>query len=228
MAMPVFTGIIEHTGRLISTGPAGSGYRLTLAAAFEQIVAGESIAVNGACLTVSRVTPKGFAADISTETARATTLGRLPAGAELNLERALRLTDRLGGHLVSGHVDGVARVERTEPKGASILVRLIAPEHVLPLLAPKGSVALDGVSLTVNSVAAPRFEVMLVPYTAEHTTLKALRPGAEMNIEADVLARYVVHYLSLAGSEARASADPGSVADRERALLDTLRRANRV
>jgi riboflavin synthase len=226
MAQPVFTGIIGHTGTLRAAGPVGSGYRLTVAAALEQIVEGESVAVNGACLTVARVLPDGFIADVSAETARATTLGRLAVGARLNLERALRLSDRLGGHLVSGHVDGVARVDRTQQQGAAVKVTLTAPSHVLPYVAPKGSVALDGVSLTVNGVAGPNFDVMLIPYTAEHTTLQGVYAGRELNIEADLLARYVAHHLASTGRDAHSTGGSGQGSDPDRTLWDKLKRAN--
>jgi riboflavin synthase len=228
MAKPVFTGIIEHTGTLSAAGPAGSGYRLTVATDLEQIVEGESVAVNGACLTVAKVLPDGFTADVSAETARATTLGRLTVGARVNLERALRLSDRLGGHLVSGHVDGVARVDKTQQQGTALKVTLTAPSHTLPYVAPKGSVALDGVSLTVNGVAGPRFDVMLIPYTAEHTTLQGVCAGRELNIEADLLARYVAHYLASKGRDAQSTIGPGQGSDSDRTLWDKLKRANIV
>ena len=228
MALQVFTGIIERAGTLPSAGPVGSGYLLTVVTDLEQIVEGESIAVNGACLTVARVLPDGFVADVSAETARATTLGRLKVGEQVNLERALRLSDRLGGHLVSGHVDGVARVDKTQQQGTALRVTLVAPSHILPFVASKGSVALDGVSLTVNSVAGPRFDVMLIPYTAKHTTLQGVRAGRELNIEADLLARYVAHYLMAKGQDTAGSAEPGHGSSEDHTLWDKLKRANMV
>ena len=225
-AQQMFTGIVEQTGVLKVSGPHGPSYRLAVTTELGELVAGESIAVNGACLTVAHITRDGFTADVSPETVRATTLGTLRVGARLNLERALRLNDRLGGHLVTGHVDGIAGVERIEDTGASRKVTFNAPDHVTPLLAPKGSVALDGVSLTVNSVQGCRFDIMLVPFTLRHTTLSQLSPGRELNIEADLLARYVVRALgaqSLMGKPLERQAQDD---ERDQALMQALRRAN--
>jgi riboflavin synthase len=173
-------------------------------AAFERITLGESIAVNGVCLTVSAVSPAGFAADVSAETAEKTTLGRLAIGARLNLERALALGERLGGHFVSGHVDGAARVVDVTPVGPARRVRVRAPSELSHLVAGKGSVCLDGVSLTVNVLRGAELELMLIPHTLELTTLSELRPGQELNLEVDLLARYVERIMtgSMKGSSA--------------------------
>ncbi len=191
----MFTGLVEATGKLENRAPRGPGFLLAIGCEIGPLELGESIAVNGACLTVARLTTGGFEADVSLETVERTTLGRLEVGAALNLERSLQLGDRLGGHLVSGHVDGIARVLDTEPAGEALRVRVEAPEALRRFIAAKGSVTLDGVSLTVNGVFERAFEIMLVPHTLSVTNLKALRAGTEHNLEIDLLARYVVHYL---------------------------------
>lgn len=191
----MFTGLVETTGKLEHRAPRGPGFALAIACELGPLELGESIAVNGACLTVARLTAGGFEADVSLETVERTTLGSVEVGADLNLERSLRLGDRLGGHLVSGHVDGIARVLDSEPAGEALRVRIEAPEALRRFIAAKGSVTLDGVSLTVNGVFESGFEIMLVPHTLSVTNLKALRAGTEHNLEIDLLARYVVHYL---------------------------------
>ncbi len=165
---------------------------------FRGLDLGESVAVSGVCLTVTAETDQGFWADVSAETCRATTLGSLDTGARVNLERALAVGERLGGHIVSGHVDGLCSVTEVRPSGSSRRVRFRAPEELMALIAPKGSICLDGVSLTVNGVTGCQFDVMMVPHTLEHTTLAQLRPAAKLNLEVDVLARYVQRCLSLA------------------------------
>jgi riboflavin synthase len=199
----VFTGLVAGTGKLISRERRGPGYRLVIGtvglSGFDVLDLGESIAVGGACLTVVAQTPTSFDADVSVETTEKTTLGRLPLGAELNLERSLRVGDRLGGHWVSGHVDGVARVSSVETQGDSWLVRVSMPEGLRRFVAAKGSVALDGVSLTVNAVAGLELSVMLIPHTRQVTSLKHWRTGTELNLEADLVARYLVNYFEATG-----------------------------
>ncbi len=199
----MFTGIVEATGQLRKTSSAGDGFRATIEAPFVGLALGESVAVNGVCLTVAALAASGFAADISPETARVTTLAGLPSVAEVNLERALSAGGRLGGHFVSGHVDGVARVRKLEPAGDAVLVEIEPPSELVRFIAAKGSVTLDGVSLTVNRVHQARFELMLVPHTLAVTTLKSWQPGTAVNLEVDVLARYVVHFLTSAPDIAR-------------------------
>jgi riboflavin synthase len=192
----VFTGLVETTGKLEQRAAHGPGFSLTIGCLLGSLELGESIAVNGACLTVARLAAAGFEADVSRETVERTTLGRAELGSELNLERSLRVGDRLGGHLVSGHVDGIARVRTTEPVGEALRVEIEAPEALLPFIAAKGSVTLDGVSRTVNCVSRGAFEIMLIPHTLAVTNLKGVRAGRELNLEVDLLARYVVHYLA--------------------------------
>jgi riboflavin synthase len=187
----VFTGIVQRAGVLETRERRGPGFRLRVQAGFEQLVLGESIAVNGACLTVEQILATGFWADVSAETHEKTTLGRLPIGASLNLERSLAVGDRLGGHFVSGHVDAICHVLEVVSVGTARRVRVRVPETLMHLLAVKGSVSLDGVSLTVNAVRASSIELMLIPHTLLSTTLAGLRAGQELNLEVDLLARYV-------------------------------------
>jgi riboflavin synthase len=156
---------------------------------------GESIAVNGTCLTVVAFDAQSFRADASNETLALTTLGRLPVGAAVNLERAMRPTDRLGGHLVSGHVDGVGAVAAISQDARAQRWRFTAPEAVLRYVAKKGSICVDGVSLTVNEVDADGFEVALVPHTVAHTAFADTGPGDAVNLEVDLVARYVERLL---------------------------------
>ena len=176
--------------------------------------AGESIAVEGVCLTVDRFDDAGFEVDASSETLAKTTVGALKPGASVNLERALRLADRLGGHLVSGHVDGVGTVRAREKSGDAIRFGVDVPADLMRFVAQKGSLTVSGVSLTVNALTATGCELMLIPHTLARTTLEALQPGAAVNLEIDLLARYVARLL-----EAGAAAPPSST------LLDTLKSA---
>ena len=191
----MFTGLVQAVGALTARAERGPGARVEVACPFAALELGESIAVQGACLTVVAVTADGFAADLSAETLAKTTLGRLSVGAKVNLERSLAVGDRLGGHLVQGHVDGIGRVESVEQVGEARRVALEAPGELARFIAPKGSVCIDGVSLTVNTTQGPSFEVMLIPQTLALTTLPEWRPGREVNLEADLLARYAVHWL---------------------------------
>jgi riboflavin synthase len=195
--------LVAGTGKLISRERRGPGYRLVVCTAglagFDALELGESIAVAGACLTVVTRTPTSFDADVSIETAEKTTLGRLSLGCDLNLERSLRVGDRLGGHWVSGHVDGVARISSVETQGDSWLVRITLPEDLRRFVAAKGSIALDGVSLTANAVVGLELSVMLIPHTRQVTSLKHWRTGTELNLEADLVARYLVNYFEATG-----------------------------
>ncbi|MES1183523.1 MAG: riboflavin synthase [Myxococcales bacterium] len=212
----MFTGLVAGTGKLVSRERRGPGYRLVIGTAglagFDALELGESIAVAGACLTVVTRTLTSFDADVSIETAEKTTLGRLPLGAALNLERSLRVGDRLGGHWVSGHVDGVALVSAVETQGDAWLVRVTMPAELRRFVAAKGSVALDGVSLTVNAVAGLELSVMLIPHTRQVTSLKHWQTGTELNLEADLVARYLVNYFEATGQ------NPGPAPDERFAL----------
>jgi riboflavin synthase len=200
----MFTGLVQTMGTLRARALRGPGLRVTVATGLGPLEMGESIAVNGACLTVSGLVGGGFEADLSAETLAKTTLGQLPLAAPVNLERSLALGDRLGGHLVLGHVDGVARVERVTVVGEARRVVVRPPSEFLAFIASKGSVCLDGVSLTVNATGAGAFEVMLIPQTLAATTLGGWAAGHELNLEVDLLARYAVNWLQVSRSDAAA------------------------
>jgi len=201
----MFSGLVAALGRVERVEKAVDGARLHFASSLGELALGESISVSGACLTVAATGPSGFAADLSRETLARTTLGRLAAGDAVNLERALALGERLGGHLVTGHVDGLARVTRLENAGDARDVELECPAPLARFVASKGSVTLDGVSLTVNEVAGSRFRVMLIPHTLAVTTLGGVALGRELNLEVDLVARYVARW---AEGEAAATAVP--------------------
>jgi len=190
----VFTGIVQSIGRLASVTPRSGDLELAVeAAGFDsaRLNIGDSVAVQGVCLTVTHKTPQGFCADVSRETLNRTTLGKLTTDARINLEPALRAGDALGGHLVSGHVDGVATVTALEADGRSRRIEFDVATELARYIASKGSVCLDGVSLTVNEVSGCRFGVNLIPHTLAVTTLGTLAIGAAVNVEVDLLARYL-------------------------------------
>ncbi|MFC6841372.1 riboflavin synthase [Xanthomonas theicola] len=194
----MFTGIIEGVGRLAARQPQGGDVRFTFATGslpFADVELGESIAVNGVCLTVVAFDADTFQADASTETLALTTLGALAEGAALNLERAMRPTDRLGGHLVSGHVDGLGAVVSIHEDARAQRWRFVAPPALLRYVARKGSICVDGVSLTVNDADAAGFEAALIPHTLAHTAFAHTAVGAAVNLEIDLVARYVERLL---------------------------------
>ena len=194
----MFTGLVQAVGKLEAREPRGGDLRLRIgtgALPVADLQPGESIAVNGVCLTVVAFDRISFEADASNETLALTTLGELEVGAPLNLERALLPTTRLGGHLVAGHVDGLGRVESIADDGRSQRWRFRAPAALLRYVAVKGSICVDGVSLTVNAVDADGFEVNLVPHTIAHTAFAATGAGAAVNLEVDLIARYAERLL---------------------------------
>jgi riboflavin synthase len=193
----MFTGIVAAVGRVTETTASAAGLKLRVDAGglpLDDVQIGDSIAVNGVCLTVVSLDTDAFEVDVSHETLNCAT--GFQQGSTVNLEKALRLSDRLGGHLVSGHVDGRGVVERFEPVGDNKLLAIEVPAELARYIARKGSVAVDGVSLTVNDVDAHRFTVNLIPHTLAHTNLNRLHPGAEVNIEIDLLARYAERILA--------------------------------
>jgi riboflavin synthase len=184
----VFTGLVASTGTVSALRDGRLAVDTELAG---QLAAGDSIAVNGACLTATSVSADGFAADVMEETLRRSSLGALARGAAVNLELALRAADRLGGHFVQGHVDGVGTVRDVREEGFARVLTVEADPSLLRYVVEKGSIAVDGVSLTVSSLAQDAFSVSLIPETLERTTLGRVLPGNEVNLEVDVLAKYV-------------------------------------
>ncbi|HXC40925.1 MAG TPA: riboflavin synthase [Burkholderiales bacterium] len=194
----MFSGIVQAVGRISRIDKRDGGVRLAIHAVrlgMDDVKIGDSIAVNGACLTVISKTPSGFEADVSDESLRCTT--GLDAAGEVNLEKSLRLADRLDGHIVSGHVDGIGEVVEFAKRGESTLLRVRAPAGLERYIARKGSVTVQGVSLTVNAVSGRVFDINLIPHTLDVTTLKRLQPGSQVNLEIDMLARYVERMLGL-------------------------------
>ena len=192
----MFTGIVGAVGRIASMEPVAGGARVEIEAghlALDDVAIGDSIAVNGVCLTVVSRSGNTFCVDVSGETLSCTV--GFASGARVNLEKALRLADRLGGHIVSGHVDGVGTVVDVAPAGESRVVTIAVPRELAHYVARKGSIAVDGVSLTVNAVEDERFSVNLIPHTLAATTFHALQPGARVNLEVDMLARYLERML---------------------------------
>ncbi len=196
----MFTGIVHDIGRVQALEARGGDVRLVIAAQRLDLSAarvGDSICVQGCCLTATAVQARSFAADVSRETLALTTLGELQSGAAVNLEPALRAGDALGGHLVSGHVDGVGEVLSREADARSLRLSIAVPAALERFVAPKGSIAVDGVSLTVNAVQPCSFAVNIIPHTQAVTTLGALAVGARVNLEVDQVARYLARLLAL-------------------------------
>ncbi len=195
MAFRVFTGLVEAVGHIQARSEKPGAQRLLVKSELGKWVLGESVAVNGVCLTVIEALPDGFLVDVSPETLAHTSLGRVAVGSPVNLERALKVGDRLGGHWVTGHVDAVIRWLGSKSTGGAVQVTLELPPEFRAFVAPRGSVAIEGVSLTVNDVYDDRFTLTIIPHTQQATTLERTRPGDGVNLEVDVFARYVVHAL---------------------------------
>ena len=212
----MFTGIIEGLGTIAGVRSSGQGKRLTVQSDFELrgTRVGDSIAVNGACLTAVQLAERRFEADASSETLARTTLGAARTGDRVNLERALRLSDRIDGHLVAGHVDGTGVIAFRQPAGNAVVVAVDVPEELTRQMILKGSVAVDGVSLTINTLDAGRFAVAVIPHTSVLTTIGFKQAGERVNIETDMIGKYVEKFLST-----RAEARPAGV------TLDLLARA---
>ena len=188
----MFTGLVAGTGTVESLERDGGGVRLRVRSELAgELGPGDSVAVNGVCLTAVEPDPDGFSADVMEETLRRSSLGPLATGDAVNLELPLRAGDRLGGHIVQGHVDGTGEVHSVRAEGLSSVVRIAAPADLLRYVVEKGSIAVEGVSLTVSAVDEEAFEVSLIPETLERTTLGAAAPGRTVNLEVDVLAKYV-------------------------------------
>ena len=194
----MFTGIVEAVGKITAIEPQGGDARVRIHSDvldMGDVRRGDSIAVNGACLTVVELESTGFSADISKETLACTTLGGVRIGERVNLEMALTAVSRLGGHLVSGHVDAVGEVVEQQQEGRCVRLRIQAPAALARYIAAKGSICMDGVSLTVNRIDGTVFDVNIVPHTSQATTLADYRPGCRVNIEVDMIARYLERLL---------------------------------
>jgi riboflavin synthase len=205
----MFTGIIEATGHIAAIKRSGQDAQLTIQSDtldFSDVKLGDSIASNGVCLTVTSLGSHSFTADVSGETLSRTLFGSYQTGQRINLEKALLPTTRLGGHLVSGHVDGIAVVSKVETTGQSWQIYLQSPEDLSRYIAEKGSVTIDGISLTVNELTAKGFRLTIVPHTARETTIQALQAGSKVHLEVDLLARYIERLLQ--GKPAAAPASP--------------------
>ena len=194
----MFTGIIEGLGTIKEIQPAGQGKRITVEADFvlDQTKIGDSLAVSGACLTAVTVAGKRFEVDVSPETLAKTTFGKARIGERVNLERALRLGDRLDGHLVSGHIDGMGTVKSKKPAGNAVVVTIGVAEPLLRYMIIKGSVAVDGISLTINDCDRNGFEVSIIPHTAKLTTIGFKNIGDLVNIENDMIGKYIERFIT--------------------------------
>jgi len=196
----MFTGLVEGTGRIVAIEVADAGFVLQLVTKLSGALAsGDSLAVNGVCLTVTRIEGGAVFADIGPETAKVTTLGGMRQNQIVNLERPMRGDGRFGGHFVQGHVDGTAIVEEIRVEGEAHWLTIGFDAEFAPYLIPKGSVALDGISLTIAQLHSTSFDVMIIPFTWQHTNLSMLQAGDRVNLECDLIGKYVVHAAELAG-----------------------------
>ena len=189
----MFTGIVENKGKVLKVEHRGEMKRLTLDVPFDltEMQLGDSININGVCLTVVEKRGRAVSVDLSPESLQRTTLARVKEADQVNLERALRLSDRLGGHIVTGHIDGIGTIIERRTEGNSLYLRVRIPQAVTPYVVQKGSIAIDGISLTVNEFREDWIRVTLIPYTLEKTTLIEKKVGEEVNVEADILGKYV-------------------------------------
>lgn len=223
----MFTGLVEEIGTVRDVERGALGARFRIDCPWRDLVLGESIAVNGVCLSVTSMPSGGFTCDASAETLAKTTLGGIASGTEVHLERAMRSGDRFGGHVVSGHVDGVGSIAGKTPLGDALKVEFEVPPVLARFLAPKGSITVDGVSLTVNGAQGTRFDVVLVPITRDKTRIDRKPVGAAVNLEADVLAKYVARLLGQPGVDGVPPQNPpaGGAGQGEGVTLDLLGRA---
>ncbi len=194
----MFTGLIENLGHVAEVKPASSGFRVRVSTPLaRELALGESVSVNGVCLTVVEIDPDALHADVAPETARVTTLGSLMPGSIVNLERSMRADARIGGHFVQGHVDATGSIAEVRPEGESYRLTVAFPAPFASLIVSKGSIAVDGISLTVASVGHDRFDVQVIPFTWTHTNLSQLKNSAAVNLEFDILGKYVARALEV-------------------------------
>ncbi len=199
----MFTGIVKEQGTVAAVGTNGDRLKLTIEASFDDLLLGERIALNGACLTVMEMGPGNFSVEAVVTTRDRTTLGELSVGARVNLERALAVGERLGGHFVQGHVDGVAEILRVTPRDDAVLIDVKIPDEIAAVTVLHGSIALDGVSMTVNAIPDPGVvQVSVIPFTYEHTTLGSLSVGDRIHVEGDMLGKYVKQLLGSRATDA--------------------------
>ena len=194
----MFTGIIEGLGTVSGIHPAGQGKRLSIRSDFalDQSKVGDSISVSGACLTAVAIEGKRFEVDVSPETIARTTFGKIKVGDRMNLERAMRLSDRVDGHLVTGHIDGTGVIRRNQIAGNAMIVTIDIPKSLLHYMIKKGSVALDGISLTINAINTESIGVSIIPHTARLTTISFKKRGDRVNIETDMIGKYVERFIT--------------------------------
>ena len=213
----MFTGIIEGFGAISAIRSAGQGRRLKIEADFDlhQTKIGDSLCVSGACLTAVKIDGRHFEVDISPETLQITTFGQAKVGQRVNIERALRLSDRIDGHLVSGHIDGVGIIRQRETLGNAIIVTIDVPESLARYMINKGSIAVDGISLTINTCNAGSFCVSIIPHTAKLTTIDFKNKGDPVNIETDMLGKYVERFMNARPGRNNAQAEKPSGIDKE-------------
>jgi len=204
----MFSGIVEELGVVKTFERNLGGARLSIFAdaTLDELKLGESVSVSGVCLTAAEINDRDFAVDVSTETLNVTNIGELAAGAAVNLERAMKLNDRIGGHLVSGHVDGIGNLRERQQDGNSIILTFEVPESILRYCIQKGSITVDGVSLTINHVSDKTVSVAIIPHTAKGTTLGLKQPGDSVNLESDLIGKYVERLMQNAGHLPKPSA----------------------
>ena len=210
----MFSGIVEEMGAVKSVEKGLAGARMSILAStvLQELQIGESVSVSGTCLTVTGMEEQDFSIDVSSETLNRTTLGSVTTGTPVNLERAMRLNDRLGGHLVSGHVDGIGLLRGREQDGNAMHLTIEAPEDILRYCIQKGSITVDGISLTINGVSERSFTVAIIPHTAKVTTIGLKQIGDSVNLETDLIGKYVERLLQSSG---QLSAKPSPVIDRD-------------
>ena len=210
----MFSGIVEEMGAIksVHTGLGGARLAILASSILENIQIGESISVSGACLTVMEFGEQDFAVDVSTETLNKTTLGSAVAGVPVNLERAMRLNERIGGHLVTGHVDGIGMIQRREQDGNAIQFVIEVPDEIARYCVKKGSITVEGISLTINEVSDNSFAIAIIPHTAKVTTMGLKQVGDTVNLETDLIGKYVERLLQSSG---KITAKPSPVIDRD-------------